>query len=80
MHTKHDWGSTAAIVEPPAELMPDAAGSSAIPVDDSTSTRCGSMPKALLVTLLAALLESSPPLAVWLGRGILWVWPGMRRA
>jgi hypothetical protein len=80
MVTKLDWESTAAIVEPPAELMPDAAGRSAIIAYTTTPQPPGSIAKALVVALLAALLELSPALAMALGRGVLWAWPGLRKA
>jgi hypothetical protein len=80
MVTKHNWGATAAMVAPPAELMPDAAGCSAIVFEHTTPLSHGSIAKALVVALLAACFECSPALAVWLGRGVLWAWPEMRRA
>ena len=78
MQIQHDWGPTAALVEPPADLMHDAAGCSAITFDDTTSICNGSSLKGCVVTLLAACFECSPTLAAWLGRGVLWAWPGLR--
>jgi hypothetical protein len=75
---KYDWGLAVDLAEPPAALMPDAAGSSAIAIDDTTSSCNGSSLKACVITLLAACFEMSPPLAAWLGRGVLACWPGVR--
>jgi hypothetical protein len=80
MQTKHDWEPAVGLAEPTAELMPSAAGNSASALYDITSISNGSSLKACVTTLLAACFEMSPPLAVWLGRGVLACWPGFGRA
>jgi hypothetical protein len=77
---KQDWGPTAALVEPPAELMHDVAGSNAIVMDVTTGAMPSSIGKSPLVILLAALLECSSALAMVLGRIMLACYPGLREA
>jgi hypothetical protein len=61
-------------------LRTGAASRSTVAVYHTISLAPASIPKALLVALLIACFERLPALAMALGRGVLWCWPGMRRA
>ena len=80
MATKRPDATRAAPLMASHDLSTSAAGNSATAVYRIIPLASASITQALLVALLAALLECSPLLARLAGRLMLRWWPGLREA